>query len=433
MQTIYLDDPERELKLSGLYSRPAAPAAIEEAVVSILNEVREHGDRAICSFMEKFDGVKVEPYGFKVTQKEIDEASAMVDPKMKLSIQHALSHIRAFTKKTLPHNWRFSPRPGVLQGERFVPMVRVGCYVPGGTAPLVSTAIHTVGIAKAAGVKEIVAVTPPMKNCGGKINPATLYALKTAGATEIYRLGGAYAIAALGYGTETIRKVEKLVGPGNAYVAAAKKHVYGSVAIDMVAGPSEIMVIADETANPEFVAADLLSQAEHGSGLEQSVCVSPSRNMLEKIKEAYFRRKQTLSRQATIGRVTENGLFFIEAKNIRDAAHIAGEYAPEHLEIHAANPAAVAMNVKAAGAIFLGPWTPEPAGDFTAGPSHVLPTAGTAKFFHGISGADFMRRSSMIRYTQKALLEEVDDIARFAAMEGLDAHGLSATVRRDGK
>lgn len=430
MQMILLKDPDRSEKLSKLYCRPAAPASVEEAAAAIVEDVRLHGDEAIVRLMAKFDGVDVPPERFRVSDDEIREASASVDADMKRSIRNALSHIRAFTKKTLPKNWHFSPRPGVIQGERFIPMDRVGCYVPGGTAPLVSTAIHTVGIAKAAGVREIVAVTPPMKNSGGKINPATLYALKTAGATEIYRLGGAYAVAALGFGTQTIRKVEKLVGPGNAFVAAAKKRVYGSVAIDMVAGPSEVMVIADKTTNPLFAAADLLSQAEHGSGLEQAVCVSDSKKMLEAIRKEYLRQKQTLSRQATIDKVTENGVFFIEAKNMKEAAEIAGDYAPEHLEIQTADPKSVAADVKAAGAIFLGPWTPEPAGDFTAGPSHVLPTAGTAKFFHGISGADFMRRSSMIQYTEKALMAEVDDIVRFASMEGLDAHGRSASVRR---
>ncbi len=429
MQTILLNDPQRSAKLDALYSRPACPAHVEQAVAGIMNEVRTDGDKAICRFLEKFDGVTLTPEQFRVTDAEIAEAGKLVDPAMKHAIRNALKNIRAFTKNTLPRNWSFSPRKGVRQGERFVPMDRVACYVPGGTAPLVSTSIHTVGIAKAAGVKEIAAMTPPMKN--GKINPATLYALHAAGATEIYKLGGAYAIAALAYGTETIRKAEKIAGPGNAYVAAAKKYAYGSVAIDMVAGPSEIMVIADKTANPVFAAADMLSQAEHGSGLEQAVCVSDSAEMLEAVKAEYLRQKASLTRQGPIEKVTENGIFFIEAADMAEAAEIAGEYAPEHLEIQTADPEKVAKNVKAAGAIFLGDWTPEPAGDFTAGPSHVLPTAGTAKFFHGISGADFMRRSSVIKYTESAILSEVSDILRFAAMEGLDAHGRSASVRRD--
>ncbi len=429
MLTVLRNDPKRADLLDALYCRPACPASVETAVAEIMDDVLKNGDEAICRYLKKFDGVTLSPSEFLVSDDEIAEAEKLVDPAMKRAIRHALANIRAFTKKTLPRNWKFSPRKGVIQGERFTPMERVGCYVPGGTAPLVSTSIHTVGIAKAAGVREIIAATPPMKN--GKINPATLYALKTAGATEICKLGGAYAVAALGYGTKTIRKVEKLVGPGNAYVAAAKKRVYGSVAIDMVAGPSEIMVIVDKDADPVFAAADMLSQAEHGSGLEQAVCVSDSAEMLEAVKAEYLRQKASLTRQGPIEKVTENGIFFIEAADMDDAAEIASSYAPEHLEIQTAFPEKVAAKVRAAGAIFLGAWTPEPAGDFTSGPSHVLPTAGTAKFFHGISGADFMRRSSIIKYTENALLAEVDDIARFARMEGLDAHGRSATVRRD--
>ncbi len=431
MQTILLDDPQRTEKLDALYLRPACPASVEQAVAGIMDDVRANGDDAVCRCLEKFDGVRLSPAEFRVTAEELAEAEALVEPAMKRAIQHALKNIRAFTRKTLPRNWSFNPRRGVVQGERFVPMDRVGCYIPGGTAPLVSTSIHTVGIARAAGVKEIVAATPPMRDGSGKVNPATLYALKAAGATEILKLGGAYAIAAMAYGTESIRKVEKIAGPGNAYVAAAKKYAYGSVAIDMVAGPSEIMVIADKTANPVFAAADMLSQAEHGSGLEQAVCVSDSADMLKAVQTEYLRQKQSLTRQETIDRVTERGIFFIEAADMVEAAEIASRYAPEHLEIQTEKPALVATKVKAAGAIFLGAWTPEPAGDFTAGPSHVLPTAGTAKFFHGISGADFMRRSSVIQYTERAILAEVDDILRFAAMEGLDAHGRSASVRRD--
>ena len=308
-------------------------------------------------------------------------------------------------------------------------MERVGCYIPGGTAPLVSTAIHTVAIARAAGVPSIVATTPVMKN--GKVNPSTLYALKQAGATEVWKLGGAYAVAAMAYGTQTLKKVDKIVGPGNAYVAAAKKVVYGSVAIDMVAGPSEIMIVADSTANPAFAAADMLSQAEHGSGLEQAVLVADSGEFLDRVMEELKRQSATLPRLATVNRVLEHGTFLIESKDLEEAAEIASGYAPEHLELMCANPRALLPHIKAAGAIFLGPWTPEPAGDFTAGPSHVLPTAGTAKFFHGLSTMDFMRRSSILEYTEEALCKEIPAIECFASLEGLDAHGRSATIRKD--
>ncbi len=427
MQTIFCSDPLRNQKLEALYHRPAAPASIELSVSGIVNDVKQNGDKAICAYLKKFDGVEFTPEQFLVSAEEIEEAQKAVSSRVKSVIRRTISHIRSFAKKTLPKDWKFSPRPGVIQGERFTPMDRVGCYIPGGTAPLVSTAIHTVAIASAAGVKEICAITPPMKN--GKVNPATLYALKAAGATEVYKLGGAYAVAALAFGTETIRKVEKLVGPGNAYVAAAKKLVYGSVAIDMVAGPSEILVIADKTADPAFVAADMLSQAEHGSGLEQSVCISDSAEMLEAIKNEYLKQKETLSRQVPIGKVTENGVFFIETGDLAEAAQIASKYAPEHIELQVEKPLEFSRKIKAAGAIFLGKWTPEPIGDFTAGPSHVLPTAGTARFFHGISGSDFVRRSSIIQYSEKALLKEMEDAAMFAGMEGLDGHGRSVTIR----
>ncbi len=429
MKLIRRKDKNYENALKALYNRPACPPEIEKSVLEIVESVRLKGDSAVRFFLKKFDGVDLTPERFRVSEEEIRSASGAVSPAMKKALRQALSNIRTFAKRTVPKNWTFRPRPGVMQGERFTPMQRVGCYIPGGTAPLVSTALHTVAIARAAGVREIVAATPPMKN--GMVNPATLYALHAAGATEIYRIGGAYAIAALAYGTESIPRVEKIVGPGNAYVAAAKKLVFGTVAVDMVAGPSEIMVIADGQADPALIAADMLSQAEHGSGLEQAVLVSDCAGMLEKVRKELEKQSRLLSRQGPVTKVLSNGVFLIEAAGMDDAAEIAGNYAPEHLEIHCANPGAVAGKVKAAGAIFLGPWTPEPCGDFTAGPSHVLPTAGTAKFFHGITGADFMRRSSLIQYTRNALMAEIDSIEQFAAMEGLDAHGRSASIRRE--
>ena len=412
-----------------MYHRPDCPPEIAETVAKIVADVKENGNHAIEQYLKNIDGVTLSADQFAVTEEEYREAAKFVDAVSRKAMRTAIKNIRAFALQTLPEDWKFSPRPGVIQGERFTPMERVGCYVPGGTAPLVSTVIHTIAIAKAAGVREIVAITPPMKN--GKINPATLYAMKLAGATEVYKMGGAYAVAALGYGTETIRKVDKLVGPGNAYVAAAKKIVYGNTAIDMVAGPSEIMVVVDQYAPKEFAAADMLSQAEHGSGLEQAVLVSDSVDQLLAIRDEIYRQAETLSRQGPLSKVLANGVFLIQAENMQDAAEIAGNYAPEHLELMCRNAAALSKKIKAAGAIFLGNWTPEPAGDFTAGPSHVLPTAGTAKFFHGISAADFMRRSSIIQYTRNALMKEVDDIAQFAKLEGLDAHGRSATIRRD--
>jgi len=327
----------------------------------------------------------------------------------------------------MPRNWQAEVRPGVTLGEKFEPLDRVGVYIPGGTAPLVSTVIHTAGIASAAGVKEIVAVTPARRD--GTVHPAVLYAMKLAGVTEIYRLGGVYGVAALACGTESVRKVEKIVGPGNAYVTAAKRLLYGEVAIDMVAGPSEILVIADETADPAFIAADLLSQAEHGSGLEQAVLVTTSAPLMEQVEAEFLRQKASLPRLATVDRVMEHGLFLILAPNLNRAAEIASRYAPEHLEIQTVRPERLVKRITAAGAIFLGPWTPEPVGDFCAGPSHVLPTASSARYFNGLETPGFFRRSSIVRYSEKALQREVSVIEAFAGMEGLAAHGRSGTIR----
>ena len=417
-------------KLEALYQRTLCPQEIEIAVAGIVDAVRKDGDKALTGFLKKFDKVDIKPAQFRVSEAEFAKAEKSLDASAKRAIKEALKNVTAFAKKALPKDWTFSPRKGVTLGERFVPLKRVGCYVPGGTAPLVSTVIHTAGIAKAAGVKEIVCITPPRRD--GSVHAATLYAMKLCGATEVYRLGGAYAVAALAFGTKTIPKVEKIVGPGNAYVTAAKRLCYGGVSIDMVAGPSEIMIIADKTANPDHIAADMLSQAEHGSGLERAVVVSSSRALLDKAAASMCRQAKELSRSEAVEKVMKAGVYFIECADLDEAAQIAGDFAPEHLEILCAKPEAVASKVSAAGAIFLGHWTPEPVGDFTAGPSHVLPTAGSAKFFHGLSSSDFLRRSSIVKYDKDALLKELPSLEKFAEMEGLDAHGRSASIRRKG-
>ena len=427
MKIILLKDRDYRSQLDMLAARPAVPPEIEQAVAGILAEVREDGDDALCRFLEKFDKVKLTPEQFRVTEEELREAEKQAGRAARHAVSLALKNIRTFARLTKPVSWRKKVRPGVILGEEFHPMDRVACYVPGGTAPLVSTAIHTVGIAKAAGVRCVVAMTPPMKD--GKVNPMTLYALKKAGADEIYKLGGAYAVGALAYGTQTIRKAEMIAGPGNAFVAAAKKLVYGNVAIDMVAGPSEVMVIADGSSRPEFAAADVLSQAEHGSGLERALLVSDSEEFIFRVRDEIMRQADSLKRQGPLRKVLENGVTLVQVRDMNEAAAFAGDYAPEHLEIHCRNAAAVAKKVRAAGALFIGEWTPEPAGDFTAGPSHVLPTGGTARFFHGLSAMDFLRRSSLVQYTQEALKKEIPAIVKFAEMEGLDAHGKSAAIR----
>ncbi|MBE6380408.1 MAG: histidinol dehydrogenase [Lentisphaerae bacterium] len=417
-----------DASLQEIYNRPSYPPAIEESVRKIVDTVRSDGDKALVRFALEFDKAELTPRDFRVSDEEIAAAAKTLDKAAKSSIKTALAHVQEFARLRIPQAWKKVVRPGVTLGEQFVPMDRIGVYIPGGTAPLVSTVIHTAGIAKAAGVKEIVAVTPPGKD--GKVHPAVLYAMKMAGVTEIYRLGGVYGIAAMAYGTESVPKVEKIVGPGNAYVTAAKKLVYGAVAIDMVAGPSEIMVIADETADPDKIAADMLSQAEHGSGLEQALTVTTDATMPAKIEKALAERKATLPRMATVDKVLDKGSWIIVVKDMIQAAEIAGKYAPEHLEICCKDARKVAKTIKAAGALFIGHWTPEPIGDFCAGPSHVLPTAGSAKFFSGLTVEGFFRRMSTVEYSEKAIQSEIAIAEKFAEMEGLAAHGRSASSRR---
>lgn len=412
---------------SNLYNRQSYPPEIENGVKAIIDKVKKSGDSAISVFAKKIDGVSLTPSKFRLCRNEIEDASGKVSSEMKGSVKYAIKNITDFARKKIPSDWSFTPRPGVILGERFEPYESVGVYIPGGSAPLVSTAIHTISIAKAAGVRNIVAVTPPGKNAS--LPPELIYAMDSAGATEIFRLGGVYAIAALAYGTKTVRKVEKIVGPGNAYVTAAKKLVFGNVAIDMVAGPSEIMVIADSGQNPEFIAADMLSQAEHGSGLEQAVMVSTDHELIMRTAECVKIQAKSLSRGEALNKVIKNGMFFIEVENLGQAVDVANRYAPEHLEILCKRAEIVAKGIKAAGAIFLGEWTPECVGDFTAGPSHVLPTGGAAKYFSGLRIEDFFRRMSTISYQRNSLEKDLPAIMRFAEAEGLDAHGRSASLR----
>ncbi len=420
-------DNDFSANLEGLYNRPSYPAEIEDTVKEVLLDIKENGNSALIKYAQKFDRLQLTSESLQVSNDELKNAISKVDSKAKQAINRALKNVEQFSIERIPQPWSFSPRAGVVLGERFEPMERVGVYIPGGTAPLVSSVIHTAGIAKAAGVKEIVAVTPA--NPETDIPPAVLYAMKQAGVTEIYRLGGIYGIGALAYGTETIKKVEKIVGPGNAYVTAAKKLVYGEVAIDMIAGPSEIMVIADNSSPAEFIAADLLSQAEHGSGLEQAVVVCDDADLLVEVEIEVKKQRDLLSRTETIDKVMQNGMFLIEVSSMDEAAEIASNYAPEHLEIMCKSPGKIAKKVRAAGAIFIGKWTPEPVGDFTAGPSHVLPTAGSGKFFSGLTVEGFFRRMSILNYQKYALKDELDDIMKFAELEGLDAHGRSAEIR----
>lgn len=428
MQFLYRDDKDFQARLGQMLSREPFSPEIEAAAATIIDEVRRRGDEALCDFAEKFDHARLAPSQFRLGDEEVDKACKSVSPEDREAIDMAVAHIQEFYSHTLPKDWSYSPRPGVVLGEQFHPLDIVGCYIPGGTAPLVSTVCHTVAIARTAGVKDIVVCTPPGGAKG--IHPALLYACRAAGATAIYRLGGVYAIAAMAIGTATIPKVEKICGPGNAYVAAAKRRLYGEVALDLVAGPSEVLVIADDTANPVYLAADILSQAEHGSGREQAVLVSTDRRILDEAAREIVRQAASLKRQECVQKVLENGLFLVEAADLEDAAQIASLYAPEHLELQVADPKALAPKITAAGAIFMGDYTPEPVGDYIAGPSHVLPTGGTARFFNGLTGDAFFRRTSLLSYDREALLREQPALARLTAAEGLDAHGRSAAIRK---
>jgi len=424
MKKIIYGTDSFESDLQMLYDRPPFPPEAGKTAASMIDAVRAEGDEALVRFAKQFDRAELTPADFFMPLDEAKKIASKLPAADKLAIRRALKQVTDFAKLTKPRDWMMGVRPGVKVGEKFSPMERIGVYIPGGTAPLVSTVIHTAGIAKAAGVREIVAATPP-----GNTHPAVLYAMLQAGVTEILRLGGVYGVAAMAVGTGTVRKVEKICGPGNAYVTAAKKLLYGEVGIDLVAGPSEVLVVADSSADPAFVAADLLSQAEHGSGLEHAVLVTTDRKLIDKVEKELLRQRDALKRQQTIDKVLENGLFLICVKDRAMAAQIATDYAPEHLEIHTERPEEMARKIKAAGAIFLGQWTPEPVGDFCAGPSHVLPTAGSAKRFNGLEMQSFFRRTSLVKYTRAALAREVNIIETFGRLEQLDAHGNSGTIR----
>lgn len=427
MKIVRFSDSDFEKQLESLFNRTAFEPKIEESVAKILADIRKDGDKAITKYAKKFDHVSLKPKQFRVAEKELEEAESKIPASLAKAIRKACRQIKDFSRQRIPKAWSYSPRKGVILGERFAPLQRIGAYVPGGTAPLVSTVLHTVTLADAAEVPEIVVITPAQKD--GSVNPAILYAASYAGATEIYRTGGVYGIGALAFGTETIPKVEKIVGPGNAYVTAAKRQVYGYVSLDQVAGPSEIMIIADETADPRFIAADMLSQAEHGSGHEQAVLVTIDPTLVDKVKAELKQQTAERNRSECIEKVLINGVYIIVAKDRDHAAELAGKYAPEHLEIMVSYPGNLAKKVTAAGAIFLGPWTPEPVGDFVAGPSHVLPTGGAAKYFSGLTVESFFRRMSIVNYQKSALKNELSAVEEFARAEGLDAHGNSASIR----
>ncbi len=403
---------------------------IEKVTSEILRDVRTRGDEAVLALTERFNGAKLDATQLAVTQAELMTASLKADDSLRVAVAEAEHNIAMFAKKSRRKGWSSRNTHGGTVGEKFDPFQRVGIYIPGGTAPLVSTALMTITLAKVAGCPEIVVCTPCGKD--GGINPALLYAARAAGATEIYRIGGAQAIATMAYGTNTVRRVQKIFGPGNAYVVAAKRLVVGHVAIDLLPGPSEVLVLADETANPAFAAADLLAQAEHGSGHERVWLVTTSAKMLKAVEKEIARQLPKLSRKEFIQRALEDNGWLIQVESLEEATALVSHLAPEHCEVMTRNPRKVSERILTAGAIFLGPFSPTVLGDYVAGPSHTLPTGGAGASFAGLTVDQFQRRTSIVEYNRASLKKALPAVKKFAEMEGLSAHSRSAELR-DGK
>jgi len=400
---------------------------IEQRTRAILDAVQAGGDAALLDLTEKFDGAKLAAAQLSITQAELMTASLKADESLRAAVAEAEKNIAAFARKSLRKNWQTKNSHGAIVGEKFDPFQRVGVYIPGGKAPLASTALMTITLAKAAGCPEIVACTP----CGrdGAINAALLYATRAAGATEIYRVGGAQAVAAMAYGTKTIRRVQKIFGPGNAYVVTAKRLLVGHVAIDLLPGPSELLVLADDTANPKFIAADLLAQAEHGSGHERVWLVTTSGKILKAVPAEIARQLPKQARREYIRRALDDNSWLIQVKSLAVGVALANRLAPEHCEVMTRNPRRVSEGILTAGAIFLGPWSPTVLGDYVAGPSHTLPTGGAGASFAGLTVDQFQRRTSVVEYGRAALKKALPAVKKFAELEGLDAHGKSAEIR----
>jgi len=400
---------------------------IEQRTRAILDEVQARGDDALLEFTEKFDGAKVNVEFLQVTQAELMAAALKADKSLRAAVAEAEKNIAGFARKSLLKNWQMKNSHGAIVGEKFDPFQRVGVYIPGGAAPLVSTALMTVTLAKAAGCREIVVCTPCGRDCA--INAALLFAARAAGSTEIYRVGGAQAIAAMAFGTNTIRRVQKIFGPGNAYVVTAKRLLVGHVAIDLLPGPSEVLVLADETTNPSFAAADLLAQAEHGSGHERVWLVTPSAKVLKAVQGEIAKQLPKLARREFIRRVLNDNAWLIQVKTLADGVALANRLAPEHCEVLTRNPRQVSEGILTAGAIFLGPWSPTVLGDYVAGPSHTLPTGGAGASFAGLTVDQFQRRTSLVEYNRASLKKALPAVKKFAELEGLGAHGKSAEIR----
>lgn len=427
MRIVKLDEASKQNILADLLKRdPNNYETYADTVQEIVESVKRDGDRAVFDYTKKFDKAEINGESLKVTEKEIEEAMKEVDPKLMEILQKSMKNIRRFHEKQRQYSWFDSKPDGTILGQKITPLESVGVYVPGGKAAYPSSVLMNIIPAEVAGVNRIAMVTPPGKD--GKVNPVTLTAAHLAGVTEVYKVGGAQAVAALAFGTESIPKVNKIVGPGNIFVALAKKAVYGHVSIDSIAGPSEILVLADESANPRFVAADLLSQAEHDE-LASAILVTTSMELAERVSEEVEQFTRELARTEIIEKSLENYGYILVADTMKEAVAAVNEIAPEHLEIITSNPFEDMTRIQNAGAIFIGEYSSEPLGDYFAGPNHVLPTNGTAKFFSALSTDDFIKKSSIIYYSREALEAIHEDIEAFAEAEHLTAHANSIKVR----
>lgn len=416
-------------ELASFCREASVPQEITDRVSSILDDIRKRGDEAVSDYAAKFDGARLRARDFPVKPAELERAAQRVPATVRKALAAAHRSVVAYNRRGRPRDWRARNPHGARVGEIFHPIRRVGIYVPGGEVPLVSTVLMTATLARLARCPETVVFTP--SNAEGRVPDALLAALHRVGVDEVYRIGGVQAIGAMAFGTATIRPVDKIFGPGNAYVCEAKRQVFGAVGIDSLPGPSEVMVIADETASPGFAAADLLAQAEHGSGREKIYLVALSRPVLDAVVREVDRQLPHLARSAKARRVIEEGFLAVEVRSPAEAAIVANEVAPEHLELMVASAVARSLqkSVTTAGAIMIGNQTPTALGDFVAGPSHVLPTGGAGRFFSGLRVADFLRRTSIIEYDSRAVKRAEPTVAAFAAMEQLEGHGRSVRLR----
>jgi histidinol dehydrogenase len=428
MNVLRHSDPDFNARLDAL-SRASSlfDPEIESRARAIIEAVAARGDAALLEFTERFDRAKLTAAQLPVTAAELFSVSLQADAPLRAAVAEAERNIAAFARKSRRRNWSMTNSHGATVGEKFDPFQRVGIYIPGGTAPLASTALMTITLARVAGCREIVVCTPC--DASGAINPALLFAVRAASATEIYRLGGAQAVAAMALGTETIRPVQKVFGPGNAYVVAAKRLLVGRVAIDLLPGPSEVLVLADDSANPKFAAADLLAQAEHGSGHERVWLVTTSAKLLKAVEREIAKQLPKLSRRELIQRALDVNGWLIQVKTMEDAVALANRLAPEHCELLTRNARRLSESILTAGAIFLGNQSPTVLGDYVAGPSHTLPTGGAGASFAGLTVDQFQRRTSLVEYSKVSLKRALPAVKTFAALEGLDAHGRSAEVR----